>query len=77
MVARSARVPDPPFRWSGVKGPWFDNNLAHLEVTPKGLKLSWRTGVVDGGDQQHPKLTEVASLTVAPRRASHPARERM
>lgn len=77
LVARSARVPDPPFRWSGVKGPWFDNNLAHLEVTPKGLKLGWRTGFVDGGDPQRPKLKEVAALTVAPRRAGDPARERI
>ncbi|MET4637777.1 alkaline phosphatase D family protein [Mycetocola sp. 2940] len=64
LVARSARVPDPPFRWSGMKGPWFDNNLAHLEVTPEGLKLSWRKGVVEDGDHLHPRLEEVASLTV-------------
>ncbi|MET0934290.1 MAG: alkaline phosphatase D family protein, partial [Mycetocola sp.] len=64
LVARSARVPDPPFRWTGVKGPWFDNNLAHLEVTPEGLTFGWQTGVVDGGDQLHPRLEEVASVTV-------------
>ena len=70
LVARSARVPDPPFRWAGVKGPWFDNNVACLEATPEGLKLWWRTGVVDGGDKMHPQMKEVASLTVVPRRAS-------
>ena len=73
LAARSARVPDPPFRWSGLKGPWFHNNLACLEVTPEGLKLWWQTGVVDGGDQQHPRLERVASLTLAPRSAA-PAR---
>ncbi|MDV8148856.1 alkaline phosphatase D family protein [Arthrobacter sp. B10-11] len=67
LVARSAKVPDPPFRWSGVKGPWFDNNLASLEVTPEGLDLWWQTGVVDGGDHLHPRLERVASVTVAPR----------
>ena len=73
LVARSAKVPDPPFRWSGVKGPWFDNNLACLEVAPEGLKLWWQTGVVDGGDQLHPGLKLVSSVTVAPRRAEEPA----
>ena len=73
LAAHSARVPDPPFRWSGLKGPWFHNNLACLEVTPEGLKLWWQTGVVDDGDQQHPRLERVASLTLAPRSAA-PAR---
>lgn len=75
LVARSAKVPDPPFRWSSVKGPWFDNNLAFLEVSSAGLKLWWQTGVVDGGDHLHPGLERVASLTVAPRRAEETARE--
>jgi hypothetical protein len=67
LVARSAKVPDPPFRWAGVKGPWFDNNLACLEATPEGLKFWWQTGVVARGDQGHPVLEEVASVTVVPR----------
>jgi hypothetical protein len=73
-VARSAKVPDPPFRWASLKGPWYDNNLACVEVTPKGLELWWRRGVVDAGDQLNPRLEEVAALTVAPRRAEKPAR---
>ncbi|HET8959273.1 alkaline phosphatase D family protein, partial [Nocardioides sp.] len=28
VVARSAKVPDAPFEWRFLKGPWFDNNLA-------------------------------------------------
>ncbi len=72
LVARSAKVPDPPFHWSGVRGPWFQNNLAHLEVVPEGLKLWWETGVVDGGDQQHPALENVVSLTLAPLGAQNP-----
>jgi hypothetical protein len=67
LVARSAKVPDPPFRWAGIEGPWFDNNLAHVEATPEGLTFWWRTGVVDGGDQLHPMLKKVASLTVVSR----------
>jgi hypothetical protein len=70
LVARSAKVPDPPFRWSGVKGPWFDNNLACLEAAPEGLKLWWQTGVVEGGDHLHPGVKLVSSVTVAPRGAA-------
>jgi hypothetical protein len=67
-AARSVKVPDPPFRWQTVKGPWFDNNLAFLQDAPDGLKLSWHSGVVDHGDELHPRLEEVASVTVPARR---------
>ncbi|MEW9871875.1 alkaline phosphatase D family protein [Arthrobacter sp. HS15c] len=67
LVARSARVPNPPFRWKRVAGPWFTNNLATLEVVPEGLKLWWQTGIVEDGDELHPRLETVASLTVASR----------
>lgn len=70
LVARSARVPDPPFRWTLVEGPWFNNNLASLEIVPEGLKLWWQTGVVEDGDDLHPRLDTVASFTVASRRES-------
>ncbi|MCO4264813.1 alkaline phosphatase family protein [Pseudarthrobacter sp. MDT3-26] len=70
LVARSARVPDPPFRWTRVEGPWFNNNLASLEIVPEGLKLWWQTGVVEDGDELHPRLETVASFTVASRRES-------
>jgi hypothetical protein len=76
-VARSAKVQDPPFRWSGINGPWFDNNLACLEVVPEGLRLWWQKGVVDGGDHLHPRLERVAEMTVARRKAGEPARERL
>lgn len=69
LVARSVRVPNPPFRWTRVSGPWFNNNLASLEVTPDGLKLWWETGVVDDGDELHPRLERVAALTVTSRRS--------
>ncbi len=72
-VARSVKVPDPPFRWKAVKGPWFDNNLAILQDTPGGLELIWSTGVVDrGDDEQRPRLEEVASVTVPARRDAAP-----
>jgi hypothetical protein len=77
LAARSAKVPDPPFRWSGTAGPWFDNNLACLEVVPDGLRLWWQKGVVDGGDNLHPRLERVADITVASRKTGAPARERL
>lgn len=67
LVARTAKVPSPPFTWKGVKGPWFDNNLAGLEDTADGLKLWWETGEVENGDQLHPRLKQVAAVTVSPR----------
>jgi hypothetical protein len=67
LAARSAKVPDPPYKWAGIKGPWFDNNLACLEVTAEGMNLWWQKGVVEGGDHLHPRLERVASLTIAPR----------
>ena len=67
-AARSVKVPDPPFHWKTVKGPWFDNNLAMLEDGEDGLTMTWSTGVIDHGDELHPRLEEVASVTVPARR---------
>ena len=67
LLARSARVPEPPFRWSGVTGPWFDNCLASLAITPNGVRLVWEAGVVDGRGHQHPRVKTVAEITLEPR----------
>jgi hypothetical protein len=92
LVARSAHVPDPPFRWGSLRGPWFDNNLAVLDRTATGLELTWFTGevpeavppegkaagelagvhAVSGGEDdpnRHPRLREVAEMTIEPRGA--------
>jgi len=79
LVARSAKVPKPPFTWRPVKGPWFDNNLATLEDTDQGLKLWWESGAIDNDDHANPRLEEVATVMVAPRspgdgRSARPAR---
>ncbi|PCC27567.1 glycoside hydrolase [Glutamicibacter sp. BW80] len=65
-MARRAHVPAPPFRWNGIKGPWFDNNLAILEDTEDGLVISWVTGVVEHGDHLHPKLETVEVAAIEP-----------
>ncbi|HEU0212538.1 MAG TPA: hypothetical protein VFR13_00525, partial [Jiangellaceae bacterium] len=65
LATRSAKVPDPPFHWDIVEGPWYDNNLATLEAVDDGLRMRWETGVVDNGDQDNPRLEVVASVTIA------------
>jgi hypothetical protein len=64
LAARSAKVPDPPFGWRTVEGPWFDNNLALLRDDPEGLAMTWHRGVVVGGREHDPRLEEVASVLV-------------
>ena len=66
-LARSAGVESPPFRWAGITGPWFDNCLASLEDTAAGLSIRWEKGVVQGGDQLHPLVKNVATVTLSPR----------
>lgn len=67
-AAHSAKVADPPFTWRTVKGPWFDNNLALLQDGSDGLTMTWHTGTVDHGDELHPRLEAVATVTVPARR---------
>ena len=64
VVARSAKVPDAPLRWRLARGPWFDNNLATLEITEPGLRIWWATGDVEGDDHAHPRLRSVSEVTV-------------
>jgi hypothetical protein len=64
VVASSAKVPEAPVAWRLLKGPWFDNNLATLEVNRSGLRMWWATGVVDGDDHDHPRLVQVAEVVV-------------
>ena len=72
-ASRSAAVPDPPFRWDTVRGPWFDNNIATLEVTEQGLEMHWVTGEVRDGNQQRPDLRRVATVVVDPDGTVRPA----
>jgi PhoD-like phosphatase len=65
VVAQSAKVPDAPLDWRLLKGPWFDNNLATLEVTDDGLRMWWATGEVEDDAHDRPRLVTVAELTVS------------
>lgn len=65
-AARSAKVPDAPFSWETISGPWFDNNLSVLRDAGDGLELRWVSGRIDG-DERHPRLTEVSDVTLSGR----------
>ena len=63
----------PSVELVGKQGPVVHNYLATLDVDAGRTEALVQTGVVDDGDQQHPRLERVASLTLAPRSAA-PAR---
>lgn len=67
VVARSAKVAEAPLTWKNLRGPWFDNNIASLEVTDDGLRMWWARGKVDGGDHARPVLTAVADVDLRTR----------
>jgi hypothetical protein len=67
LVARSAKVPSPPFSWHKLAGPWFDNSIAILEDRSDGLALRWQTGTVVNGDHEHPRLDTISEVLIAPR----------
>ena len=63
LAARSAKVPDTPFTWTYAEGPWFDNNLAFLDLAGPSLRMWWVTGeVVD--DHERPRLAKVESYAL-------------
>ncbi len=60
LASRSAHVPDAPLTWRYAEGPWFDNNLACLQLAGRSLRMWWVTGeVVDA--HERPRLAKVAS----------------
>jgi hypothetical protein len=60
LASRSTKVPDAPLTWRYAEGPWFDNNLACLQVKGRGLRMWWLTGeVVD--DHERPRVAKVAT----------------
>lgn len=61
-VARAAGVPDPSLRWRGVAGPWFDNNLAVLDIEGTDLRTVWLGGRRVPGVDEEPQLTLVAEV---------------
>ncbi|MCW2794555.1 alkaline phosphatase D family protein [Nocardioides sp.] len=58
------KVPRSPLRWRLTKGPWYDNNLAVLELRGSGMRLWWSRGDVTGRPPDLPTLQLVASADV-------------
>lgn len=56
-------LPPPSLTWGLAHGPWFQNNLATLEITPDGLRIWWATGVI-GDDPDRPALHRVADVAL-------------
>jgi hypothetical protein len=63
LASRSTHVPTSPLDWRYAEGPWFDNNLACLQLAGPGLRMWWMTGEVVG-DHQRPRLAKVAAYEV-------------
>ncbi len=64
-LAKAAKVPLSPLAWAVDRGPWFDNNLAVLEVQPDGgLSMRWLAGDVEGRATDEPVLRVVAEVGV-------------
>ncbi len=61
LLSLAGRVPLEPLRWGVTQGPWYDNNLAILELGPPGLRIWWVAGEVDGREEL-PVLRRVATV---------------
>ncbi|MDI6908382.1 alkaline phosphatase D family protein [Nocardioides sp.] len=61
LLSLAGRVPLEPLRWAVTQGPWYDNNLAILEVGAGGVRFWWVAGEVDGRPEL-PVLKRVATV---------------
>ena len=64
LVARTDKVPTAPYNWRVTEGPWFDNNLATLQVRGRGLVIRWDSGVVRDEAYDEPELRQVARVVI-------------
>ncbi len=46
LLARLAGLPARPLTWRVTGGPWFQNALATLDLTPGGARARWHTSAV-------------------------------
>lgn len=64
LVNKFPKVKKPDFDWETTHGPWFDNNLARVEVLGPRLLLTWARGDVEGDDYDNPGLVRVATVLI-------------
>ncbi len=60
-LARAAGVHSSPLRWKVAQGPWYDNNLAVLELSGDRMRIWWTAGEVVDGHYDEPRLRRVAT----------------
>jgi phosphodiesterase/alkaline phosphatase D-like protein len=58
------KVPRSPLRWEMKRGPWFDNNLAIVELQDERLHFWWSRGSVEETAVDRPRLERVATVDV-------------
>ena len=63
-LSKAGRVPPPPLEWGVTHGPWYDNNLAVLELRPAGVRMWWTAGEVVDGREDRPVLRRVATIVI-------------
>jgi hypothetical protein len=63
-LARSAKVTPSPVTWEITEGPWYDNNLAILELRDATLRMWWSAGEVVDEQYDRPALRRVATVDV-------------
>jgi hypothetical protein len=56
------KVPRSPLWWRFTSGPWFDNNLAVLELRDQAMTMRWWRGQDRGRAPDDPALELVASV---------------
>jgi hypothetical protein len=60
----AGKVPRSPLRWEVTSGPWYDNNLAVLELLEDRVRFRWSRGEVRGGRPDRATLHPVATVEV-------------
>ena len=63
MLARSAGVEDEPLTWRITDGPWFDNQVATLDID--GRRMAFRLEKAVGPAEGPVRLEEIASRPLA------------
>lgn len=58
-LARAARVEDEPLTWEIADGPWFDNQVATLELD--GRRCRFRLESAVGAGDEPPRLEHTAT----------------
>ncbi|GAA1017162.1 metallophosphatase [Acrocarpospora pleiomorpha] len=67
LIARTARLPKPPFKWRITNGPWFSNALATLTFPTDGVPEARWYSPTTAADP--PELTEISRVPLPGRPA--------